>query len=79
MKYDIMHFEALGEESEHLREETEKAQKAGLLPQKYEYVITPLTARILRQRRFADRDQIFVRDGGISQSLRDQHADVRTK
>ena len=42
MKYDILHFEALGKEAEHLKEETEKAQAAGLLPEKYEYVITPL-------------------------------------
>ena len=42
MNYDILHFEALGKEAEHLREETEKAQAAGLLPKNYNYVITPL-------------------------------------
>ncbi len=43
--YDIMHFEALGEESDHLLEQQEAAQKAGLLPEKLEYVITPLTVQ----------------------------------
>lgn len=30
--YDVIHFEALGEEAHHLREETEAAQAKGLLP-----------------------------------------------
>ena len=42
MNYDILHFEALGKEADHLKEETEKAQAAGLLPRDYNYVITPL-------------------------------------
>ncbi len=42
MKYDIIHFEALGKEADHLREETEKAQANGGLPKEYNYVITPL-------------------------------------
>ena len=42
MKYDIIHFEALGKEADHLREETEKAQAEGKLPKEYNYVITPL-------------------------------------
>ncbi len=42
MNYDIIHFEALGKEADHLREETEKAQAEGKLPKEYNYVITPL-------------------------------------
>lgn len=42
MKYDIIHFEALGKEADHLDEETKKAQAEGLLPKEYNYVITPL-------------------------------------
>lgn len=42
MNYDILHFEALGKEADHLREETEKAQEKGLLPKDLKYVITPL-------------------------------------
>lgn len=42
MNYDILHFEALGKEADHLKEETEKAQAKGLLPKDYNYVITPL-------------------------------------
>lgn len=41
MKYDIVHFEALGEEAIHLKEETEKAQKLGLLPENLNYLIVP--------------------------------------
>ena len=40
--YDIIHFEALGKEADHLEEETKKAQAEGLLPKEYNYVITPL-------------------------------------
>lgn len=40
--YDIIHFEALGKEADHLDEETKKAQAEGLLPKEYSYVITPL-------------------------------------
>lgn len=42
MNYDILHFEALGKEADHLKEETEKAQREGLLPANLNYVITPL-------------------------------------
>ena len=42
MKYDIIHFEALGKEADHLKEETEAAQAKGKLPKEYNYVITPL-------------------------------------
>jgi len=42
MNYDILHFEALGKEADHLKEETEKAQAEGLLPKDLNYVITPL-------------------------------------
>jgi D-lactate dehydrogenase len=39
--YDIMHFEALGAEAEHLEEATKEAQAKGLLPKDLKYVITP--------------------------------------
>ena len=39
--YDIMHFEALGAEAEHLEEATKAAQAKGLLPKDLKYVITP--------------------------------------
>ena len=42
MMYDVIHFEALGKEADHLEEETKKAQAEGGLPQNYNYVITPL-------------------------------------
>ncbi len=40
-KYDIIHFEALGPEAEHLREETQKAQASKELPEDFAYLITP--------------------------------------
>lgn len=40
-KYDIIHFEALGPEAEHLKEEIAKAQQSGELPKDHEYLITP--------------------------------------
>ena len=39
--YDIIHFEALGPEAEHLKEEIAKAQQSGELPKNHEYLITP--------------------------------------
>jgi D-lactate dehydrogenase len=39
--YDIMHFEALGPEAEHLRDEIERAKKTGELPADHRYLITP--------------------------------------
>ena len=39
--YDVIHFEALGEEAHHLREETEAAQAKGLLPRDLRYLIVP--------------------------------------
>ncbi len=42
MKYDVIHFEALGEEALHLDEATKEAQSKGLLPNEMNYVITPL-------------------------------------
>lgn len=39
--YDVMHFEALGAESEHLDEETKNAQREGKLPKDLKYFITP--------------------------------------
>ncbi|MDR3259077.1 MAG: hypothetical protein LBT51_05595 [Fusobacteriaceae bacterium] len=41
MQYDIIHFEALGAESQHLAEETKKAQEKELLPKELRYEITP--------------------------------------
>lgn len=42
-QYDVVHFEALGAEAEHLREQTEMAIKAGKLPAQLHYLITPDT------------------------------------
>jgi D-lactate dehydrogenase len=39
--YDIIHFEALGPEAQHLREETLEAQREGKLPEDFTYLITP--------------------------------------
>lgn len=39
--YDIIHFEALGEEARHLVEETISAQKNGELPDELKYLVTP--------------------------------------
>ncbi|MDR1376023.1 MAG: hypothetical protein LBJ22_00815 [Synergistaceae bacterium] len=44
-KYDIIHFEALGEEAKHLEEETIREQKENNLPQDLEYLITPDTVQ----------------------------------
>ena len=41
MQFDIMHFEALGSESQHLEEATKEAQAKGLLPKDLKYEITP--------------------------------------
>ncbi len=43
MKYDILFFEALGEENEHLKEEIEKAKQRGTIPADLTYVVTPDT------------------------------------
>lgn len=43
MKFDIMHFEALGAEATHLENLTEKLKKEGKLPKNLTYVISPLT------------------------------------
>lgn len=40
--FDIMHFEALGAEADHLVEETQHAEEAGLLPAGLTYIVTPL-------------------------------------
>ena len=39
--YDIIHFEALGPEAQHLKEETSKAQREGKLPEDFTYLVTP--------------------------------------
>lgn len=41
MREDVIHFEALGEEAIHIKEETEAKQKLGLLPQDFKYIVTP--------------------------------------
>jgi D-lactate dehydrogenase len=43
--YDVMHFEAMGEEAHHLEEETERALRAGDLPKGLRYFITPSTVQ----------------------------------
>ena len=40
-EYDIVHFEALGPEAEHLEEEILKARQEGLLPPDHKWLITP--------------------------------------
>jgi len=39
--YDIIHFEALGEETYHLIEETNHAKESGLLPKELRFLVTP--------------------------------------
>lgn len=39
--YDIIHFEALGPEAQHLADETAKAESENKLPQGFRYLITP--------------------------------------
>jgi D-lactate dehydrogenase len=39
--YDIIHFEALGPEAQHLKEETSKAQRERKLPEDFTYLVTP--------------------------------------
>ena len=39
--YDIIHFEALGPEAQHLKEETSKAQRNKQLPEDFTYLVTP--------------------------------------
>ena len=41
IKYDIIHFEALGPEALHLKEEIEKARQRGEIPENHTYLITP--------------------------------------
>jgi D-lactate dehydrogenase len=41
-QYDVIHFEALGPEAEHLREESLQAVGAGLLPASHRFLISPL-------------------------------------
>jgi D-lactate dehydrogenase len=41
--YDIIHFEALGEEAEHLEKATKEAQRSKSLPSDLQYLITPDT------------------------------------
>ena len=49
MEYDVIHFEALGEEAIHLEEETKKAQEAGLLPKSLKYLIVPENLQLYLQ------------------------------
>ncbi|AYZ72891.1 hydroxyacid dehydrogenase [Fusobacterium necrophorum subsp. funduliforme] len=41
MEYDVIHFEALGEEAKYLEQETRECKKKGLLPANFKYLITP--------------------------------------
>ena len=41
--YDVIHFEALGEEANHLAEDTKAAQAKGELPADLRYLIVPDT------------------------------------
>jgi D-lactate dehydrogenase len=43
--FDIIHFEALGPEAEHLEEETLKAKEEGSLPENHTYLIVPDTVQ----------------------------------
>lgn len=45
MKYDVIHFEALGAEAQYLNEETVHAQQRGDVPLDIRYFITPLTVQ----------------------------------
>ena len=45
MNYDIIHFEALGPEAQHLEEEIAQASARGDLPADHSYLITPLTVQ----------------------------------
>jgi hypothetical protein len=45
MFYDVMHFEALGEEAKHIEEVTEKMIAEGKLPNGFKYLITPNTVQ----------------------------------
>ncbi|WP_071705262.1 NAD(P)-dependent oxidoreductase [Murdochiella vaginalis] len=57
MKYDIMHFEALGEEAEHLQEETDRLVAEGKLKKDFSSVITPLTLQeYLKQENLSGKD-----------------------
>ena len=50
-KYDIIHFEALGPEAQHLREETVKAQAEKQLPEGLSYLVTPDNVQTFLQAR----------------------------
>lgn len=43
--YNIMHFEALGPETQHLKEEIEKAKQSNEIPEDHRYLITPKTVQ----------------------------------
>lgn len=43
INYDIIHFEALGEEARHLIDETKAAQECGLIPKDLRYLVIPET------------------------------------
>ena len=59
--YNIIHFEALGPEAQHLKEETLKAQAAGQLPDALTYLITPSNVQdFLRDNPGTDLPQIIT-------------------
>lgn len=41
--YDVIHFEALGQEAAHLREEVEHSVRTSRLPERFSQLVTPLT------------------------------------
>ena len=49
MTYDVIHFEALGPEAQHLEEEIRQAMKNGDLPADHRYLITSLRLQDLLQ------------------------------
>lgn len=61
MAYDIMHFEALGEEAKHIEEVTEKLISEGKLPKGFTYLITPYTIQeYLAQERMEELPEIIT-------------------
>lgn len=59
--YDIIHFEALGPEAEHLKEETLKAQHNKQLPEDFTYLITPSNVQdFLREKPGTDLPDIIT-------------------
>jgi D-lactate dehydrogenase len=59
--YDIIHFEALGPEAQHLRDETLKAQQNKQLPEDFTYLVTPSNVQdFLRENPNTDLPEIVT-------------------